>query len=121
MRKIWKIIDDDAAAVSKLAAEVGISELTAKILVHRGITAAGDAEKFLNPETAQEFYDPFTMRGMDEAVDRILAAIDDGEKICVYGDYVSYETFFTQRAPSSLFYLSDAVSTGIFRTAGCRI
>ena len=87
MRKIWKIIDDDAAAVSKLAAEVGISELTAKILVHRGITAAGDAEKFLNPETAQEFYDPFTMRGMDEAVDRILAAIDDGEKICVYGDY----------------------------------
>lgn len=87
MQKIWKVIDDDAELVSKLAAEVGISELTAKVLVHRGITAAVDAEKFLNPETAQEFYDPFTMRGMDEAVDRILAAIDDGEKICVYGDY----------------------------------
>ena len=46
MEKKWQIKTDDAAQVTKLAAAVGISELTAKILIHRGITNAVDAEKF---------------------------------------------------------------------------
>ena len=87
MEKKWLIKNDDAAQVSKLAAAVGISELTAKILIHRGITSAVDAEKFLNAETAQEFYNPFLLDGMEEAVERIIVAIEGEEKICVYGDY----------------------------------
>lgn len=87
MEKKWNIPTDDAVQVKELAESVGISELTAKILIHRGITTAADAEKFLNADTAQEFYDPFLMSGMQEAVDRIILAIGRGEKICVYGDY----------------------------------
>ena len=87
MEKKWLIKNDDAAQVTKLAAAVGISELTAKILIHRGITSAADADKFLNAETAQEFYNPLLMDGMQDAVDRIILAIEGEEKICVYGDY----------------------------------
>ena len=87
MEKKWLIKNDDAAQVTKLAAAVGISELTAKILLHRGITSAVDADKFLNAETAQEFYNPLLMDGMQDAVDRIILAIEGEEKICVYGDY----------------------------------
>ncbi len=87
MDKKWQIKTEDAAQVKKLAAAVGISELTAKILLHRGITNAADAEKFLNAETAQEFYNPLLMSGMEDAVDRIILAIEGEEKICVYGDY----------------------------------
>ncbi len=87
MEKKWQIKTDDAAQVKKLAAEVGIDELTAKVLIHRGIIDADAANKFLNADTAQEFYDPFLMRGMEDAVDRIILAIEGEEKICVYGDY----------------------------------
>lgn len=87
MEKKWNIKTDDAAQVKKLAEAVGISELTAKILIHRGITSAVDANKFLNAETAQEFYNPLLLDGMEDAVDRIITAIEGEEKICVYGDY----------------------------------
>ncbi|MBQ7705241.1 MAG: single-stranded-DNA-specific exonuclease RecJ [Selenomonadaceae bacterium] len=87
MDKTWQIKAEDAAQVKKLAAAVGISELTAKILIHRGITNAAEAEKFLNAETAQEFYNPLLMSGMEDAVDRIIIAIEGEEKICIYGDY----------------------------------
>lgn len=87
MEKKWLIKNDDAAQVTSLAAAVGINELTAKILLHRGIKSAADADKFLNAETAQEFYDPFLMEGMQDAVDRIITAIEGEEKIYVYGDY----------------------------------
>ncbi len=87
MDKTWQIKTEDAAQVKKLAAAVGIDELTAKILIHRGITNAADAEKFLNAEKAQEFYNPLLMEGMEDAVDRIIIAIEGEEKICIYGDY----------------------------------
>ena len=87
MEKKWQIKNDDAAQVKRLAEDVGIDELTAKILIHRGITNAVDADKFLNADTAQEFYNPMQMLGMEDAVDRIILAIEGEEKICVYGDY----------------------------------
>ncbi len=87
MQKIWQVKNDDTQKVSELARAAGINELTAKILIHRGITTAEEANKFLNPEVAQEFYNPFEMSGMEDAVDRIIAAIESDEKICVYGDY----------------------------------
>lgn len=82
----WIIKDDDAATVAKLSDALGITELTAKVLIHRGITEIADAEIFLNP-SAQKFHDPYLMFGMREAVDRIIIAIENGENICLYGDY----------------------------------
>ena len=86
MQKKWIIKNDDKEKILNFAEALGVTELTAKILIHRGITNIEDAEIFLNPENAP-FYDPFSMRGMDTATDRIISAIDGGEKIFVYGDY----------------------------------
>lgn len=72
--------------VDKLVTNLGINELTAKILVNRGISDIESARTFLNPD-AQNFLNPFHMAGMETAVDRIVKAIDGGEIICVYGDY----------------------------------
>lgn len=86
MQKKWIIKEDDAEKISTLAKNLGVTELTAKILLHRNITKIEDAKNFLNPEKFP-FHDPFKMLGMSDAVDRIGAAIEGGEKICVYGDY----------------------------------
>ena len=86
MQKKWIIKKDDAPTVKKFSAELGVTELTAKILIHRGITEVEDAKIFLSPETAP-FHDPFLMKGMRDAVERIIVAIEGEEKICVYGDY----------------------------------
>ena len=86
MQKKLILRKDNAAAEKKITDALGVTELTAKILVHRGITEVEDAKKFLNPENAP-FNNPFEMSGMADAVERIIFAIERGEKICVYGDY----------------------------------
>ena len=86
MRKKWIVKEANSYEVQEIASELGISELTAKILYQRGIRDAQSAKNYLEPEAAL-FHDPFLMLGMREAVDRIKKALDAGEKICVYGDY----------------------------------
>ena len=86
MRKKWIVKEADAAKVREISDALGVSELTAKVLYHRGIRDAQSAKNFLEPEAAP-FNDPFLMLGMREAVDRIIKAIKAREKICVYGDY----------------------------------
>ena len=86
MRKKWIVKEADTVTVRAIAEALGVSELTAKILYHRGIKDAQAAKNFLAPEAAP-FYDPFVMTGMRVAVDRIVKALDAHEKICVYGDY----------------------------------
>lgn len=58
------------------------------ILEKRGISAADDVAEFLS-EKPQKTYDPFLLLNMEEGVDLILSAIEDGKKICIYGDYDS--------------------------------
>ncbi len=86
MRKKWIVRESNPLDVKKISDETGVSELTAKILYHRGIRDAQSAKNFLEPEAAP-FHDPFAMLGMRAAVDRIKQALDAREKICVYGDY----------------------------------
>lgn len=86
MRKKWIVKESDTTIVQAVAEALGVSELTAKILYHRGIKDAQSAKNFLEPETAP-FNDPFLMLGMREAIDRIKQALATREKICVYGDY----------------------------------
>ena len=86
MRKKFVVKQENKLEVEKLVKALGISEVTAKILVNRDITDIESARTFLNPEL-QKFFDPFLMKDMGAAVDRIITAINDGEKICVYGDY----------------------------------
>ena len=86
MRKKWIVKEADTRSVQAVASALGVSELTATVLYHRGIIDAQAAKNFLEPESAP-FNDPFVMKGMRTAVDRIIKALNAEEKICVYGDY----------------------------------
>ena len=84
MWKQWKTFDA-VPEQKKLAERLGIQEWIAGLLLHRGICEVKEAGYFLHPET-QPFHDPFLMKDMDTAVQRIRQAINNHEKITVYGD-----------------------------------
>ena len=63
------------------------SPLLRKLLSSRGIARVEEAEVFLNPDWARDNHDPFLTKNMEEAVERILRAIKNGEKILIFGDY----------------------------------
>jgi single-stranded-DNA-specific exonuclease len=87
MDKRWVIKEEgDKELVKKLAQELGIGKVLANLLAQRGITTFEEAKTFFRPELSQ-LYNPFLMKDMDVAVQRISKAIRDGEKILVYGDY----------------------------------
>ncbi|MDR0997936.1 MAG: single-stranded-DNA-specific exonuclease RecJ [Treponema sp.] len=68
-----------------MAARYGCDALTASILLRRGITAGGEIQYFLEDDP-RYIRNPFELPGMEDAVDRILAAKEEGEKVLVYGD-----------------------------------
>ena len=76
----------DAGQVAGMAKELKISEQIATLLVQRGITTKEEAKKFFRPQLS-DLHDPFLMKGMDKAVERIAKAIGNKENILVYGDY----------------------------------
>ncbi len=74
------------AAVRSIAAETGLSEITARLLYIRGYHTPESASRFLRMEETT-FHDPFLLGGMQDATDRIFSAIERQEKIAIYGDY----------------------------------
>src|SRR5690348_2703813 len=70
---------------ARLAGSLAISELTAGVLVRRGYHDPDDARAFLAGEWLS--HDPFLLGDMQVAVERIRAAIREGKRICVHGDY----------------------------------
>ncbi|MBQ1221842.1 MAG: single-stranded-DNA-specific exonuclease RecJ [Alistipes sp.] len=69
-----------------LATELGISPVLANLLVQRGIDTVEKANKFFKPDLS-DLHDPFLMKDMDRAVERVEQAVKRGEKIMIYGDY----------------------------------
>ena len=86
MNKKWECYEIDENEVEKLARKYNLSKLVAKILVNRNIVEDEKVNVFLNP-TRKDFYNPFLMPDMDKAVDRIIKAIENKEKIMIFGDY----------------------------------
>ena len=82
MNRKWEFYNQDENLVQKIAKEHNISELLAVILVNRGITEKKDIDIFLNP-TRKDFHDPYSMPDMEKAVNRILKAIDEKEKVII--------------------------------------
>src|SRR5947208_3268382 len=82
---IWTLRPCPHRQASELAAALGISELTATVLVRRGYGDAASAQRFLDGELPP--HDPFLLGDMRAAVERIRAAVAGGERICVHGDY----------------------------------
>lgn len=84
--KRWNIQKHDRAAAAQLAAVLGVTPLTAALLIARGFDTEERANSFLNP-CVEHLHDPDLLLGMREAVVRIQAAIGNGEKVLVWGDY----------------------------------
>ncbi|MCE9628992.1 MAG: single-stranded-DNA-specific exonuclease RecJ [Candidatus Vogelbacteria bacterium] len=85
MAKKWSL----RPAITKQAEKklAPLPELVAKLLYNRGITDIDEADPFLNPDYEKHIHDPFLMTDMDKAVERILLAIKNNEKIVIFGDY----------------------------------
>ena len=86
LKKKWLLKEFDKARVLEISKTFKISPLTSIILYNRGIREDEAIRKFLSKDLGV-MYDPFLMRDMDKAVERIYAAKDAGEKITIYGDY----------------------------------
>ena len=86
MNKKWELCDTDLKKVEEISKEYNVSNLLAIALVNRGITAKEDLKIFLNP-TRNDFHDPYLMPDMEIAVNRIIKAIENKEKVIIYGDY----------------------------------
>ncbi len=76
----------DKQQVDEIVKVLNIDENLATLLVQRGITNYEEAKTFFRPSLSQ-LHDPFLMKDMDKAVERVLRAIEDGEKVLIYGDY----------------------------------
>jgi single-stranded-DNA-specific exonuclease len=86
MQKRWKIRKHDAEAVNRLAADLHVKPLVAALLIARGHDCLDRAQTFLNP-CPDHLHDPYLLKGMSEAVDRIQRAVKANEKILIWGDY----------------------------------
>ncbi len=85
--KRWILRQDyDLETVENLSASLGIDRIIAILLVERGVTTFEEARKFFRPGLDQ-IHDPFLMKGMSQAIERINKAIENKERIMVYGDY----------------------------------
>ncbi|HKP47670.1 MAG TPA: single-stranded-DNA-specific exonuclease RecJ [Pyrinomonadaceae bacterium] len=84
--KRWILRQGDSHEIESLAGTLDISPITAALLCSRGYNDETSAHNFLNPAYDQ-LHDPYRMKGMTEAVARLLKAIDEAEPILIYGDY----------------------------------
>ncbi len=109
----------DPEKVTRLATEVGIDRVLAELLVKRGVETFEEARSFFRPDLSN-LHDPFLMKDMDRAVERVRKAIVSGEKILVYGDYdvdgttaVALVYSFLKRFSSNIdFYVPDRNDEG---------
>jgi single-stranded-DNA-specific exonuclease len=87
MQKLWRIKKPaDINDLKHLSAALNVDLAIANLLIQRGIKTFSDARSFFRPKLS-DLHDPFLMKDMDKAVDRIKKAIDNNEKVLIYGDY----------------------------------
>ena len=86
MNKKWQIYQVDEKQIDEIQSKYKLNKLLATILANRGIIEDEQINKFLKP-TRNDFYNPYEMPDMEIAVNRIIKAIDNKEKIIIYGDY----------------------------------
>ncbi len=109
----------DAEKVGRLATEVGIDKVLADLLVKRGVNSFEEARAFFRP-SLKDLHDPFLMKDMEIAVERLRRAITSGEKILIYGDYdvdgttaVALVYSFVHRFTKNVdFYIPDRYDEG---------
>ncbi len=86
MQKRWKILSGDEGKTLQLQQSLGINKKLCSILVQRKIDTFDKARNFFRPQLSH-LHDPWLMKDMLKAVNRIISAINNKEKILVFGDY----------------------------------
>ena len=86
MEKRWNLISTDEEKVSTLQSALHIHPTLCSILINRGIDSFEKAKDYFRPDISK-LHDPFLMKDMEKAVERILQAIQKNEKILIFGDY----------------------------------
>ncbi len=86
MQKRWTLREADADKIKALQDALKIHPVLCRILVERGISSYEEARSFFRP-SQEELHSPWLMKDMEKAVNRILLAMEKGEKILVFGDY----------------------------------
>lgn len=86
MNKKWEIYEKNEKKIAEIQEKFGISKLLATILSNKELKNDNEIEIFLNP-TRKDFHDPYLMPDMEVAVNRIIKAINNKEKVIIYGDY----------------------------------
>ena len=86
MNRKWEFYNVDSEKIAEISEKHGISELLATVLYNRDVVDDDEIDVFLNP-TRSDFHDPYLMPDMEVAVERIIKAINNKEKVMIYGDY----------------------------------
>ena len=86
MIKKWEFYNSDEKLVNEICEKYNLNKVIGKIIVNRHVVNDEDVRIFITP-TRDDFHNPFLFKGMDIAVDRIIKAINNKEKISIYGDY----------------------------------
>lgn len=86
MIKKWEFYNSDEKLVNEICEKYNLNKVIGKIIVNRHVVNDEDVRIFITP-TRDDFHDPFLFTGMDIAVERIIKAINNKEKILIYGDY----------------------------------
>ena len=117
-RKKWLTAHIDKELAAQVAENHSLDPFTALILVSRGITEYEDVEEFFDSDFS--FCDPYLITDMEQAVIRIETAIENKEKICVFGDYDAdgvtatalMYSYLSSRGADVMYYIPDRISEG---------
>ena len=119
MNKKWQIYDVDEEKVDEISKKYNLNKLLATILANKNIVNEEEIRLFLKP-TRKDFYNPFLIKDMDKAVDRIIEAINKKEKITIYGDYdvdgitsiTVLKSFLIDRGLETSYYIPNRLNEG---------
>jgi single-stranded-DNA-specific exonuclease len=120
MEKRWVVKEKgEAAIVKQLASALSVSDSLANLMVQRNITTKAEANAFFRP-SLDYLHDPFLMKDMNIAVERISTAVKKNEKILVYGDYdvdgttavALMYSFLKEQYPGVEYYIPDRYKEG---------
>ncbi|MEX6634083.1 single-stranded-DNA-specific exonuclease RecJ [Hyphococcus lacteus] len=115
----WQLREADMRAAVTIAQQCGLDPVLSRILVARGVNA-DQVERYLAPSLRNELPDPFVLKDMDRATERLMTAVTKGETVGIFGDYDVDGTtassilrlYFDEIGASSLVYLPDRISEG---------
>ncbi len=115
----WCLREGNQEVQDLLAREFGLGPILSRILASRDISDPNHARRYLSPSLS-DLHNPFLMKDMTEAVDRLVKAIHAGEKVVVYGDYDADGItsvavllhFLRQVHPGTTYYIPDRITEG---------